>query len=137
MNTNPLNPHPFDGRGEEPGHETSRGTVSTTSLRDPQLTARAAPAPSYLEPAQMDILINLANTLYVVAYFTTNMLRLRVLTLVAAACLATYFATRPEPLWTVVGWNVFFLLLNLWQLIRLMLAEVEQRRPKGAQDAPV
>lgn len=68
----------------------------------------------------MDMLINVANTLYVVAYFTTNMLRLRVLTLVATACLAAYFGTRPEPLWTVVGWNVFFLLLNLWQVSRLL-----------------
>ena len=69
----------------------------------------------------MDMLINIANALYVIAYFTTNMLRLRVLTLVAAACLATYFATRPEPLWTVVGWNIFFLLLNLWQVARLLV----------------
>lgn len=68
----------------------------------------------------MDMLINIANALYVIAYFTTNMLRLRVLALIAAACLATYFATRPEPLWTVVGWNLFFLLLNLWQLVRLL-----------------
>lgn len=74
----------------------------------------------------MDILIYVANTLYVIAYFTSNMLRLRVLTLVAAACLATYFATRPEPLWTVVGWNIFFLLLNAWALSRLL----------GRADAP-
>ena len=68
----------------------------------------------------MDMLINLANGLYVVAYFTTNMLRLRLLTLLAAACLAAYFATRPEPLWNVVAWNLFFLLLNLVQLARLL-----------------
>lgn len=71
----------------------------------------------------MDILINVANVLYVVAYFTTNMLRLRVLTLVAVLCLAVYFATRPEPLWTVVGWNMFFLALNLWQIARILLAD--------------
>ena len=79
----------------------------------------------------MDFLINVANTLYVVAYFTTNMLRLRVLTLTAAACLAGYFATRPEPLWTVVGWNNFFLLLKAWQVGRLLLA----RLPDGAPNA--
>lgn len=70
----------------------------------------------------MDMLINLANGLYVVAYFTTNMLRLRILTLIAAACLAVYFGTRPDPLWTVVGWNIFFLLLNLVQVARLLRA---------------
>jgi hypothetical protein len=76
----------------------------------------------------MDILINVANILYVLAYFTSNMLRLRVLTLVAAACLAAYFATRPEPLWVVVAWNIFFLALNSWQVGRLLLA-----RPQAAE----
>jgi hypothetical protein len=77
----------------------------------------------------MDMLINVANLLYVVAYFTNNMLRLRLLTLAAAACLAIYFATRPEPLWTVVGWNIFFLLLNLAQLLRLLLAVPPRNSP--------
>ena len=53
--------------------------------------------------------------------------------MVAAACLAGYFATRPEPLWTVVGWNIFFLLLNAWQVGRLLLP----RLPEGAPNAPV
>ena len=75
----------------------------------------------------MDMLINAANVLYVIAYFTTNMLRLRVLTLVAAACLAAYFATRPEPLWTVVTWNLFFLGLNIVQVVRLII----ERMPHG------
>lgn len=69
----------------------------------------------------MELLINAANILYVVAYFTTDLLRLRVMTLLAAACLATYFASQPEPLWNVVAWNLFFLALNLVQLTRLML----------------
>jgi hypothetical protein len=69
----------------------------------------------------MELLINAANILYVVAYFTTDLLRLRVMTLLAAACLATYFVSQPEPLWNVVAWNLFFLALNLVQLTRLML----------------
>jgi hypothetical protein len=69
----------------------------------------------------MELLINAANILYVVAYFTTDLLRLRVMTLLAAACLVTYFASQPEPLWNVVAWNLFFLALNLVQLTRLML----------------
>ena len=68
----------------------------------------------------MDMLINAANILYVFAYFTTNLLRRRLLTVVAAVCLIGYFASRPEPLWTVVGWNVLFLLLNLGQLARIL-----------------
>ena len=81
----------------------------------------------------MDNLINLANILYVFAYFTTNLLRLRILTLCAAACLAAYFATLPEPLWTVVGWNIFFLGLNLAQLARIF---ARRRRTYSAAGEP-
>lgn len=70
----------------------------------------------------MDILINAANVLYVIAYFTTDMLRLRLLTVVAAACLAIYFYSQPTPMLTVVAWNIFFLLLNLAQIARLLRA---------------
>lgn len=80
----------------------------------------------------MDMLINAANVLYVIAYFTTDMLRLRVLTLIAAACLIGYFATRPEPLWTVVMWNLFFFGLNIVQLTRLVLSN--RVRPTGPAD---
>jgi hypothetical protein len=45
----------------------------------------------------MDILINAANILYVVAYFNMEMLRLRVMTLTAASCLAVYFTTSRRP----------------------------------------
>ena len=68
----------------------------------------------------MDLLVNAANILYVVAYFTTNMLRLRLLTTTAAICLVIYFATRPDPLWTVVTWNLFFVGLNLMQVFWLL-----------------
>jgi len=70
----------------------------------------------------MDVLINLANILYVVAYFTTNIVRLRMLTLVAATCLAIYFYSQPVPLLNVVAWNLAFIALNLIQLVRLLAA---------------
>ena len=76
----------------------------------------------------MDLLINAANILYVLAYFTQDLLRLRLMTLVAAACLAAYFASRPDPLWTVVAWNLFFLVLNLFQLARIMLMRRAEAR---------
>ena len=68
----------------------------------------------------MDMLVTLANTLYVVAYFTTNLLRLRVLTVSAAACLAIYFYNQPVPMLNVVGWNLFFIALNLVQITRIL-----------------
>jgi hypothetical protein len=70
----------------------------------------------------MEILINLANVLYVVAYFTNNIVRLRVLTLVAATCLAIYFGNQPVPMLNVVAWNLAFIALNLVQLARVIAA---------------
>ncbi len=70
----------------------------------------------------MEILINAANILYVTAYFTMDMLRLRILTVTAATCLAVYFYSQPVPMLNVVAWNMFFMLLNLTQIARLVLA---------------
>jgi hypothetical protein len=74
----------------------------------------------------MEILINAANILYVTAYFTVDMLRLRILTVTAACCLAIYFYSQPVPMLNVVAWNVFFILLNLTQIVRLVLARYRE-----------
>lgn len=68
----------------------------------------------------MELLVNFANILYVIAYFTMDMLRLRLLTIVAACCLATYFYSQPEPMLNVVAWNMFFISLNMLQIFRLL-----------------
>ena len=95
----------------------------------------------------MEILVNAANLLYVVAYFTTDMLRLRILTVTAAVCLATYFASQPVPLLNVVAWNGFFIALNVFQIVRILMRRRRQdspishrfgglpTRPTGALDA--
>jgi hypothetical protein len=70
----------------------------------------------------MEILINAANILYVTAYFTMDMLRLRILTVTAACCLAVYFYSQPVPMLNVVAWNVFFIVLNLIHIARILLA---------------
>ena len=70
----------------------------------------------------MEVLINGANLLYVAAYFTTDLLRLRILTMIAALCLSAYFALQPEPLLNVVAWNLFFFALNGVQLARILAA---------------
>ena len=88
------------------------------------LGARLLPGAPFLE-CRMDVLINAANLLYVVAYFTTDMLRLRLLTTVASLCIAAYFANQPVPLVNVVAWNLFFFGLNLMQITRLL---ARQRR---------
>jgi hypothetical protein len=84
----------------------------------------------------MDILINAANVLYVIGYFTMDMLRLRLLTVTAACCLAVYFYSQPVPMLNVVAWNVFFIVLNLVQVGRILVAR-QRRRPKLTPDNKV
>ena len=45
----------------------------------------------------MEVLINAANILYLLSYFVRDILKLRVLTVVAASCLIAYFYFQPEP----------------------------------------
>ena len=86
----------------------------------------------------MDILINAANILYVVAYFTMDMLRLRVMTLTAASCLAVYFYNQPTPMLNVVAWNVFFILLNLLYLGRILLSRYREAKvPRRIPSMPL
>ncbi len=75
----------------------------------------------------MDILINTANLLYVVAYFTADLLRLRLMTLAAASCLAVYFYNQPVPMLNVVAWNLLFMALNLAQIFRILRARRRAR----------
>ena len=82
----------------------------------------------------MEILINAANILYVTAYFTMDMLRLRILTVTAACCLAIYFYSQPVPMLNVVAWNVFFIVLNLTQIIRLVAARRRRSGPGRVRD---
>ena len=71
----------------------------------------------------MEALVYIANFLYLASYLVQDMLRLRLLTLVAAICLMTYFYCRPEPLLTVVCWNLVFVGLNIVQVVRLIAKE--------------
>ncbi len=75
----------------------------------------------------MESLVYAANGMYVAAYFMTDMLRMRILTVTAATCLATYFFCQPEPMLTVFGWNLFFVALNLFQIARVMRARKMER----------
>lgn len=79
----------------------------------------------------MEILIFIANGLYIASYVMRDILRLRLLTVTAATCLATYFYLLPEPMWSVVGWNIFFVGLNAVQIVR----EVRSRRVRSQSAA--
>lgn len=76
----------------------------------------------------MEALIYIANMLYLASYFMQDILRLRALTITAAMCLVGYFYLRPEPLMTVVWWNLFFVALNAFHISRV-LTRRRARRP--------
>jgi hypothetical protein len=73
----------------------------------------------------MDVLIHSANVIYLVSYVMRDILWLRIFTVVAASCLIFYFCFRPEPLLAPVYWNLLFIALNLYWIVRLLL----ERRP--------
>ena len=70
----------------------------------------------------MNALINAANLLFVLGYFTSDMLRLRLLSVVATSCVVAYFYLQPEPMMNVVLWNLLFLTLNVAQVARMLWA---------------
>lgn len=74
--------------------------------------------------SEMEALVYAANILYLFSYMVRDILHLRLLTIVAACCLVTYFYNQPEPLMTVVCWNVFFVALNALQLFRILRERV-------------
>ncbi len=74
---------------------------------------------------QFELLIHAANVLYLFAFMVRDILWLRILTVVAAACLIPYFYFRPEPLLAPIYWNLAFTALNIFWIVRLLL----ERRP--------
>ena len=68
----------------------------------------------------MNFLINAANILFMLGYFTTDMLRLRLLSVVATTCVVVFFYSQPEPMMNVVAWNLVFLALNIVQLAQML-----------------
>jgi hypothetical protein len=67
----------------------------------------------------LEAFIFVANLLYVATYFTERLLRIRIMTLFAGCCLLAYHVLRPEPILSIIGWNSFFVGLNLVQILRL------------------
>jgi hypothetical protein len=68
----------------------------------------------------MDYLVHTANLLYLASYLMRDLIRLRLLTVVAASCLIPYFYLQPKPLTAAICWNLFFIALNVGWIIRLV-----------------
>jgi hypothetical protein len=81
----------------------------------------------------MEALVYAANFLYLGSYLVRDLLHLRLLTIVAACCLAAYFYNQDEPMMTVVGWNLFFIGMNVFQLTRIFV----ERATVASEDASV
>lgn len=90
---------------------TGRPGAGRVARGDSQIVAK--------RPSRMDYLVNIANVLYLVSYYMKDMVWLRVLTVVAAGMLLPYFWFRPEPMVAPVLWNLFFIALNLYWLLRM------------------
>ena len=87
----------------------------------------------------METLVYAANILYLLSYAVRDILHLRLLTIVAACCLVSYFYNQAEPLMTVVYWNIFFVLLNALQLAFIVRGRLQSSdiADQGESDAPV
>ena len=80
----------------------------------------------------MEILVYMANGMYLASYFMKEMLHLRMLTVAAALCLSAYFYYQPEPMMTVVSWNLFFVALNVMQIARIVIARIRLNNERTA-----
>jgi hypothetical protein len=79
------------------------------------------------ETGTMEFMIYVANGMYVASYFMKDILRLRILSVLAASCLIAYFYCRAEPMMTVVYWNLFFVGVNTFQVARIFWTRVPAR----------
>jgi Popeye protein conserved region len=69
--------------------------------------------------------ITVANVIYLVSYSVRDILWLRVLTVVAAGLLIPYYMMQVVPLRAAIGWNVVFIAINCYWIVRLLI----ERRP--------
>jgi hypothetical protein len=71
------------------------------------------------------IWITLANVLYLASYSVRDILWLRILTVVASVLLIPYYLFQSVPLTAAIWWNVVFIAINGYWIIRLII----ERRP--------
>ena len=73
----------------------------------------------------LDVLVNVANVVYLCSYSVRDILWLRVLTVVGSTLLMPYYYLQATPLWAPIGWNAVFITINVLWIARLAL----DRRP--------
>ena len=78
----------------------------------------------------LDALVSVANVVYLISYSVRDILWLRILTVVGATLLMPYYYFQIVPLWAPISWNVVFVAINIYWIVRLML----DRRPVPFSD---
>ena len=78
----------------------------------------------------MEALLTVANLLYLFSYSLTNLLYLRLISIIAALCLVVYFYHQPFDSTSILFWNTFFVLLNGYQIVRILGQRNKARRRK-------
>ena len=73
----------------------------------------------------LDVLVSVANVIYLFSYSVRDILWLRALTVVGALLLLPYYYLQPEPLWAPIAWNLVFTAINVFWIAKLLL----ERRP--------
>ncbi|MCP4386291.1 MAG: cyclic nucleotide-binding domain-containing protein [Hyphomicrobiales bacterium] len=73
----------------------------------------------------LDVLVNVANVIYLFSYSVRDILWLRILTVIGATMLLPYYYLQPDPLWPAIAWNVVFTAINIFWITKLLL----ERRP--------
>lgn len=73
----------------------------------------------------LDVLVNVANVIYLFSYSVRDIFWLRVLTVLGISFLMPYYYLQSSPLWAPIGWNTFFLCINFYWIARLLM----ERRP--------
>lgn len=68
----------------------------------------------------LDILVSAANVAYLVSYSVRDIFWLRVLTVVACLLQIPYFYLQSSPLLLPMSWSIFFILVNLFWIGRLL-----------------
>ncbi len=73
----------------------------------------------------LSVLDNLANLIFIGAYWVKDILKLRLLSIVGSLVVIPYYLLRPEPLWTPMFWSCVFICIHgirAWGV-------VQERRP--------
>ncbi len=73
----------------------------------------------------LNVLVDLANLIFLSAYLVKDILRLRLLAIVASLVSISYYLLRTEPLWTPAIWSCVFISIHAaraWGIVK-------ERRP--------